>query len=83
MSPDDKLQSLCNFPLFRGSLGALEHMYANLCSEVSLSLVTQTLLIVEDDPDLLRVLALLLQRDNLQIETAQLSSPPFPLVSSS
>ncbi|MEN9231986.1 MAG: response regulator [Thermostichus sp. DG02_5_bins_236] len=34
-------------------------------------MVTQTLLIVEDDPDLLRVLALLLQRDNLQIETAQ------------
>lgn len=32
---------------------------------------TQTLLIVEDDPDLLRVLALLLQRNNLQIKTAQ------------
>lgn len=32
---------------------------------------TQTLLIVEDDPDLLRVLALLLQRDTLQIQTAQ------------
>ena len=46
-------------------------MYKDIHSEVSLSLVTQTLLIVEDDPDLLRVLALLLQRDNLQIETAQ------------
>ncbi len=34
-------------------------------------MVAPTLLIVEDDPDLLRVLTLLLQQNNLQIETAQ------------
>ncbi|MEN9224134.1 MAG: response regulator [Thermostichus sp. HHBFW_bins_43] len=34
-------------------------------------MVTAHLLIVEDDPDLLRVLSLLLQRANLAIDTAQ------------